>query len=216
MSSVALLTAPERGPRTQSERRAATRTALLDAAIQCIVQEGYANTTTRRIAERAGVTPGALQHHFPSKAELLGQAIRHARQGFGQEMLAHGPPDAPSIQARCELTLDRMWEVHTGPFFQASTELLVAARTDADLRSTLVEVQHEAAALNTVAARILYPEMADEPGFAEVIDTGQAAIRGLALLAFVDAAQADALWPVLRAHIIELSAEFITKAEALS
>jgi hypothetical protein len=58
--------------------------------------------------------------------------------------------------------------------------------------------------------------MADEPGFAEVIDTGQAAIRGLALLAFIDAAQADALWPVVRAHIIALSAEFIIKAEALS
>jgi hypothetical protein len=109
-----------------------------------------------------------------------------------------------------------MWEVHRGPFFQASTELLVAARTDADLRATLVEVQHETAALNAVAARILYPEMADEPGFAEVIDTGQAAIRGLALLAFADAAQADAMWPTVRAHIIELSAGFIARAEALS
>jgi AcrR family transcriptional regulator len=213
---VAVLTAPGPGPRTQTERRAATRAALLDASIECLVEDGYANTTTRRIAERAGVTPGALQHHFATKAELLGQAIRHARQGFGTEMLAHGPPDAPSIQARCELTLDRMWEVHRGPFFQASTELLVAARTDADLRATLVEVQHETAALNAVAARILYPEMADEPGFAEVIDTGQAAIRGLALLAFADAAQADALWPAVRAHIIELSAEFIARAEALS
>jgi AcrR family transcriptional regulator len=208
------LTAPERGPRTQAERRASTRAALLDAAIECIVEEGYASTTTRRIAERAGVTPGALQHHFASKAELLGQAIRHAREGFGREMLAHGPPDAPSIQARCELTLDRMWEVHRGPFFQASTELLVAARADAELRATLVEVQRETALLNAVAARILYPEMADEPGFAEVIDTGQAAIRGLALLSFIDGERADALWPVVRAHIIELSAEFIAKAEA--
>jgi AcrR family transcriptional regulator len=204
----------KRKRRTQAERRAATRTALLDASIECLVEEGYANTTTRRIAERAGVTPGALQHHFASKAELLGHAIRHARQGFGQEMLAHGPPDAPSIQARCEQLLDRMWEVHRGPFFQASTELLVAARTDPDLRETLVEVQHESALLNVLAARILYPEMADEPGFAEVVETGQAAIRGLALLAFVNEAEADAAWPAVRAHIMDLSAEFIANAEA--
>src|SRR5712675_230963 len=72
-----VLATPGRGRRTQAERRAATRTALLDAAIDCLVAEGYANTTTRRIAERAGLTPGALQHHFVSKAELLGQAIRH-------------------------------------------------------------------------------------------------------------------------------------------
>jgi AcrR family transcriptional regulator len=206
----------KRKRRTQAERRAATRTALLDASIECLVEEGYANTTTRRIAERAGVTPGALQHHFASKAELLGHAIRHARQGFGQEMLAHGPPDAPSIQARCEQLLDRMWEVHRGPFFQASTELLVAARTDPDLRETLVEVQHESALLNVLAARILYPEMADEPGFAEVVETGQAAIRGLALLAFVNEAEADAAWPAVRAHIMDLSAEFIANAEAAS
>lgn len=215
-TAVVVLAAPERGPRTQAERRAATCAALLDAAIECIVEEGYANATTRRIAERAGVTPGALQHHFASKAELLGQAIRHSRQGFGHEMLAQGVPQASSIQARCELTLDRMWEVHRGPFFQASTELLVAARTDADLRSTLVEIQHESTALNSMAARILYPEMADEAGFAQVIDTGQAAIRGLALLSFVDGEEADGLWPVVRAHIIELSAEFIAKAEARS
>jgi AcrR family transcriptional regulator len=211
---VPFLTAPTRGRRTQAERRDATRTALLDASIDCLVEEGYANTTTRRIAERAGVTPGALQHHFASKAELLAQAIRHVRKAFGQEMLAHGPPDAPSLQARCEQLLDRMWEVHRGPFFQASTELLVAARTDAELRATVVEVQHEAALLNTVAARILYPEMADEPGFAQVIDTGQAAIRGLALLAFVDEAEADEAWPAVRADIMELSAEFIANAEA--
>jgi AcrR family transcriptional regulator len=208
--------ANKRKRRTQAERRTATRTALLDASIECLVEDGYANTTTRRIAERAGVTPGALQHHFPSKSELLGHAIRHARQGFGQEMLAHGPPDAPSIQARCEQLLDRMWEVHRGPFFQASTELLVAARTDPDLRETLVEVQHESALLNILAARILYPEMADEPGFAQVVETGQAAIRGLALLAFVDEAEADAAWPAVRAHIMDLSAEFIANAEAAS
>ena len=92
----------------------------------------------------------------------------------------------------------------------------MAARADVELRATLVEVQRETALLNAVAARILYPEMADEPGFAEVIDTGQAAIRGLALLSFIDGERADALWPVVRAHIIELSAEFIAKAEARS
>jgi AcrR family transcriptional regulator len=211
---VPVLDAPERGRRTQAERREATRTALLDASIECLVEEGYANTTTRRIAERAGVTPGALQHHFASKAELLGQAIRHVRKAFGEEMLAHGPPEAPSIRARCEQLLDRMWEVHRGAFFQASTELLVAARTDDDLRATLVELQHETAQLNVLAARILYPEMADQPGFAQIIDTGQAAIRGLALRAFVDAPEADAAWPAVRAHIMELSSAFIADAEA--
>src|SRR5450759_123975 len=109
------LATPKRARRTQAERRDATRTALLDAAMDCLVEEGYANTTTRRIAERAGVTPGALQHHFASKAELLSEAVRHSRAKCSQKMRAQGPPDAPSVDARSEQLLDRMWEVHTGP-----------------------------------------------------------------------------------------------------
>jgi AcrR family transcriptional regulator len=201
--------APKHPRRTQAERRATTRAAILDAAIECLVEEGYADTTTRRIAERAGVTPGALQHHFTSKAELLSEAVRHVRGKFAQEMFAKGPPDAPTVDERSEQLLDRMWELHMGPLFHASTELLVAARTDPELRATLAEVQHEVAALNAAAIPILFPEMADEPGFAQLIDTGQAAIRGLALLAFIDPAEAEKAWPSTRAHIIALSADYV-------
>src|SRR5438270_13554326 len=112
------LAAPARSRRTQAERRATTRTELLDASIACLGEEGYASTTTRRIAERAGVTPGALQHHFASKAELLSEAVRHVGKRFRQEMVRHGPPDAPSLQARCEQLLDATWEVHRGPSFR--------------------------------------------------------------------------------------------------
>jgi AcrR family transcriptional regulator len=210
------LAAPARLRRTQAERRASTRTALLDAAIDCVVEEGYANTTTRRIAERAGVTPGAVHHHFSGKAELLSAAVSHIGKRFSQEMLRHGPPDAPSLKARCEQVLDQTWEAHRGRFFQASMELWIAARTDADLRATLAELQHGVPHLNRVAAQIVYPEMADQPGFAQVIETGQAAMRGLATLAFVDETDADAAWPALRAHILELSAPYIANAEASS
>jgi AcrR family transcriptional regulator len=208
------LAPPARKRRTQAERRASTRTALLDAAIDCLVEEGYANTTTRRIAERAGVTPGAVHHHFSGKAELLSAAVSHIGKRFRQEMLGRGLPDAPSLTARCEQVLDQTWEAHKGPFFQASMELWIAARTDADLRATLAELQHGVPDLNRAAAHTVYPEMADQPGFEQVIETGQAAMRGLATLAFVDQADADAGWPALRAHILELSAKHIANAEA--
>lgn len=206
-------TTPAPPRRTQAERRDATRTALLDAAMDCLVEEGYANTTTRRIAERAGVTPGALQHHFASKTELLSEAVRHIRAKFAQEMFAQGPPDAPSVNARSEELLDRMWKFHRGPVFYAYIELLVAARTDPELRATLADVQHEVATLNAAAAPILFPELAEQPGFAQLIDTGQAAIRGLALLAFVDEAEAERAWPITRQHIIALNPDFISNSK---
>ena len=211
---VAPVATPERGHRTQAERRDATRAALLDAAIDCLVEEGYANTTTRRIAERAGVTPGAVHHHFAGKAELLRSAVRRVGERFRQEMLAYGPPDAPSIRASAEQILDRAWALHRGPFFQASMELWVAARTDDDLRATLAELQHEVPVLNAITTRALYPELADQPGFTRITETGLAAIRGLAMLAFVDEAQADKAWLATRAQILELSAGYIANAEA--
>ncbi len=65
---------------------------MLDAAIDCLVEYGYAKTTMRRIAERAGVTPGALQHHFASKAALLGELIGYMRAKIVTEMFAEGVP----------------------------------------------------------------------------------------------------------------------------
>src|SRR5271155_2174679 len=94
------LSATEGTRRTQAERRTATREALLDATIDCLAEEGYAKTTTRRIAERAHVTPGALQHHFSTRAELLGHARRHLGSRFAREMLAGAPADISSIQLR--------------------------------------------------------------------------------------------------------------------
>jgi len=57
-------------PRTQLERRTATRAALLEAAARAVVDTG-SSTRLAEIARRAGVSTGALQYHFDSKTELL-------------------------------------------------------------------------------------------------------------------------------------------------
>lgn len=204
--------APEPTRRTQSERRAATRMALLDATIDCLADEGYAKTTTRRIAERAGVTPGALQHHFATRAELLGQARRHLGGQVAQEMFEGGLADIPSMQLRTERQLDRWWDLLTGPRFAAMVELWVAARTDGELREQLAAAERDGAHLAAAATRIVYPELAERPGFAQLISTGRATMRGLAMLRFVDEAEADEAWPGMRAQMLALLAQFAADA----
>lgn len=56
---------------TQAERRAATRRRLIDAARQCFASDGYDQTSTEQIRERAGVSRGAMYHHFGSKREIF-------------------------------------------------------------------------------------------------------------------------------------------------
>ena len=70
--------------RTQAERRAASRAALLEAAVDCLIKDGYANLTTRRVAERAGVSQGTQMHYFPTKTQFLTEAIRHVAQRLAQ------------------------------------------------------------------------------------------------------------------------------------
>jgi AcrR family transcriptional regulator len=72
---------PVRPPRrTQAERRAATRTALLEATIECLIDYGYADLTTARVADLAGVSRGAQVHYFANKAALVAAAVDHLAQ----------------------------------------------------------------------------------------------------------------------------------------
>src|SRR3954451_949467 len=57
--------------RTQAERRATSRAKLVDAALTCLAERGYAGASLPEIVRRAGLSNGGLWRHFPSKAELL-------------------------------------------------------------------------------------------------------------------------------------------------
>jgi AcrR family transcriptional regulator len=57
--------------RTQSERSSATRAALLHAARRLFAEHGYAATGREQIVDAAGLTRGALYHHFAGKAEVF-------------------------------------------------------------------------------------------------------------------------------------------------
>ena len=62
---------PERQRRTQAERSATTRAALVSAARDLFARDGYAATGREAIVERAGVTRGAMYHHFADKEALF-------------------------------------------------------------------------------------------------------------------------------------------------
>ena len=127
-------------PRRVQERSLATRAALLDAAIDSLVERGYAATTTIETARRAGVSRGAQLHHFPTKAELLATAVEHLfdrRLAEFREAFAAIDPRADRLDA----ALDLLWSMFQGPAFVAWTELWVAARTDPELARTVIAVE---------------------------------------------------------------------------
>lgn len=74
--------------RTQAERTEATRTALIAAARPLFARRGYAGVGTEEIARAAGVTRGALYHHFDGKRELFAAAYEQIEIELAERIAA--------------------------------------------------------------------------------------------------------------------------------
>ncbi|MEO0635726.1 MAG: TetR family transcriptional regulator [Pseudomonadota bacterium] len=71
-------------PRTQAERREATKGLLLDAARELFCERGYGSTATPDIVKAAGVTRGALYHHFSDKSDLFSAVLQREAEAIGE------------------------------------------------------------------------------------------------------------------------------------
>jgi AcrR family transcriptional regulator len=121
----------------QAQKSAATRNAILDSAIACIVEYGYRGTTTTAIAQKAGLSRGAMLHHFPSKLDIIRGAVEHLhskRLKAFRRAMTRAPA---SGQDRVLLGVDAFFDHVRHPLFVAFLELSLAARTDPELAGIL-------------------------------------------------------------------------------
>jgi AcrR family transcriptional regulator len=125
----------------QAERTAATRLRLMEATIDCLVELGWAGTTTTIVSERAGVSRGAQLHHFPTKQDLVVSAVEHLMDRRRSEMQAM-LGDLPR-QGRVRAALELVSTQFTSPVFFAALELWVAARSDAELLEQVAPLERQ-------------------------------------------------------------------------
>jgi AcrR family transcriptional regulator len=126
--------------RTQSERTAATKRALLDAAVRVVHKLGYAGATTALIADEAGVSRGAILHHFGTRADFMAAVIKDVFQREHEELdRLTGSSGAPSVSDWPAM----LWQVYSQPSGIATIEILHAARSDPELAERVVSTQQE-------------------------------------------------------------------------
>jgi AcrR family transcriptional regulator len=170
--------APPRPTRPHGQR---SRQRILDAAIACLVDLGYAGTTTVAVQRRAGVTRGALLHHFPSRDELLVAAVAHLGEARFDALLPE-VEEAARHGKRIDAAIDITWESFEGPLFIAATELWLAARTHPELRAVLVQAERQLGKRFRNGYAEVFGDYSRHPRFPEFLDLLLSSMRGAALV----------------------------------
>ncbi len=191
--------------RTQEERSASTRAALLDAAIACLVEHGYEGTTTGRVCERAGLSRGAHLHHFGTRPALVAAALEELALRRGED-IRREVAALPAGEERIEQALDAIWGWFTGPLFQASVYLAAAARTDEELRASLAPIERRLSHETLRCARAMLAADADDPSRDQLVQMTLGTVRGLALLPILQPGGRGAAkqWAFARDRLAEL------------
>ena len=167
----------------QAQKSAATRNLILDAAITCFIDMGYAMTTTAKISNKAGLSRGAMLHHFPSKSVLIQAAVEYLhkrRLDAFKGAVSQIPEDNPNERIRAGINV--YWQHLTSPLFVAFHELSVAARTDQELRDILIPAVDAFDHAWYETAKSLFPEW-EKTGevFDLAMDLTQNLMEGMAL-----------------------------------
>lgn len=142
---------------TKAERGAATRVRLLDATIECLVELGWAGTSTTEVVRRAGVSRGAQVHHYPSKEDLVLASIEHLLARREEEYTA-AFDELPADRRTPAEAFELLWSQCFGPSFDAWLELAVAARRSPTLHDRFVEVERRFAEATIDRFQSLFPQ----------------------------------------------------------
>ena len=178
---------PPRPPRRRQEDRSAeTQGRLIAAAVQSLHELGFAATSVDRIATSAGLTRGALTHHFATKADLIAQVMhavsdqRHLRLGESYDELRH-------IQDRYERMVRALWQaIYGDPAYVATVEILLGSRSDPDLMARVeAERSRSADAIYSVWEEKLGGSGISPERRSDAMHLTIAALRGLAVLHLV-------------------------------
>ncbi|HEY3810911.1 MAG TPA: helix-turn-helix domain-containing protein [Acidimicrobiales bacterium] len=164
-----------------ARKAAASRAALIDAAVDSLVALGYRGTTTTAVCERAGVTSGALFGQFHNKEALLAaaedQLIMVASAEIAAELTSLGNHPAASAERGLGALVDRLEAAYVRPMPAALAELWVIARTDRRLARALHEADGRILALVQAALGRLVPRLATDTAVVDVVRFVHAAAR---------------------------------------
>jgi TetR/AcrR family transcriptional regulator, regulator of cefoperazone and chloramphenicol sensitivity len=159
----------------------ATRARLIDATIDCILEEGLYRASSNRIAKRAGVTWGVIQHHFGTRESLLLATFQEGMQEL-IDTLESAVIAGDTFAARLESLADVIWSFYRQPKFVAYEQLTLNLLRDPTMDAATVRLVRRQQAkigklLTELATQVVDREIADVLPPAALLQI----LRGLAI-----------------------------------
>ena len=166
----------------QEKKSKSTRNLILDSAIECLFEEGYTATSTALIAAKAGLSRGAMMHHYPTRIDLIKALIEHLnkkRKKVFSQLIAVIPETKRYEQ---KASLEAYWELLISKENIAFQELRNAARTDNQYSKILQKATRENREERRKFLLTLFPEWKNKPDkFDLAMDLTQFLMEGMAM-----------------------------------
>jgi AcrR family transcriptional regulator len=168
--------------RSQAQRSATTSALLIEATIQCLYERGYAATSTTLVAQRAGVSRGAMLHHFATKVALMSSTVQET---YANDIAAYTDAltNISFNEDRIEKLIDTAWQCFRSPGGVAQTEIWMASRSDAELAAAVLPVHAAIGRRSTKALAFVFGhyEMREDVSMEALLCYLVSALRGLSL-----------------------------------
>jgi AcrR family transcriptional regulator len=167
--------------RTQEERSTETRRKLVEAAIRVSQESGYANLTISKVAQQAGLTNGAMQHHFSSRDELV-LAVLDALYPFVDIPFENIASKKLPVRERVNTFIDHMWQIYSRPEYLVIWDIAFGTRADPPLRAKLQAYQREIAARMRKQLAAFFADVGlTSDGADQILSLTMSCLRGFAL-----------------------------------
>jgi AcrR family transcriptional regulator len=165
----------------QVRKSAAMRRTILEAAMDCLANYGYARTTTQLIRRIAHISRGTLLHHYPSRTDLIKAVIEYAFYKRMKSFVEGVKHLSAQERVRLNLGIRNSWQQLATREYQVYLELHMAARTDAELRGIFIPLarQYDHVWRENVAP--LYPEWSSRRLFDLGSEFTRSVLEGLRL-----------------------------------
>ncbi len=165
--------------RRQEQKSIETRQALMEATTRLLLRDGYSRLTTIDIAFEAGISRGALTHHFASKEELVTSALEYQLRGVIAEMKNFTEGSIGSSNSPEEM-VDYLWKVMSGGLYYTTLEYLPELRHNPSFRSRMIPVVREFhTALDEVWSTLARPEGLEVGRARVMLNATMCLIRGM-------------------------------------